>query len=244
VLVWILILGGTGFVAGFLGPILLNPEANQGPLVGILISGPGGVFLGLVLFAACHIFGISPQRQWVVLGAFAAMLGLATLGYCLPGPSFRGYVVDAQIQGCKPAARATDEAIAYWETRVAKAAWAPPRAGWQDEARHRLADDPAVVLDVTVVQRKGIYESRKPWSKGSLSARGWFPANEQKSYYAQYAGGSCDDYSIGSRSVHFVRYDYADAGRAEDWPPRELPAFLVLQSMEPVPAQYQKFAGN
>jgi len=41
------VLGGIGFVAGFFGPILLTPEANQGPLLGIFITGPLGFVLGL-----------------------------------------------------------------------------------------------------------------------------------------------------------------------------------------------------
>jgi len=40
------ILGGIGFAAGFFGPIILNPEANQGPLLGIFITGPLGVVIG------------------------------------------------------------------------------------------------------------------------------------------------------------------------------------------------------
>jgi hypothetical protein len=43
-----LVLGGIGFVAGFLGPILLTPEANQGPLLGIFITGPLGLVVGLL----------------------------------------------------------------------------------------------------------------------------------------------------------------------------------------------------
>jgi hypothetical protein len=244
VLAWFLILGGIGFAAGFFGPIAFNPEANQGPLVGILISGPGGAFLGVFLVAACRVLGVRPQWQWQMLGAFGAILGVVTLGYCLPGPAFRGYVVDSRILGCKPTAKATDDAIAYWEKRVAEVTWAPPRPAWQDDVRRRLAQDQAVVLDVTVVRRMGIYESRKPWSKGSLSAQGWRSVNEQKSYYAQYAGGSCADYPIGTQSVHFVPYEGATAGSAADWPPRELPTFLDLQSVEKVPAEYLIFSGN
>lgn len=44
-----LILGGIGFAAGFFGPIILMPDANQGPLIGILITGPLGLVLGAVL---------------------------------------------------------------------------------------------------------------------------------------------------------------------------------------------------
>jgi len=36
------------FAAGFFGPILVTPEANQGPLLGIFISGPAGFGAGLV----------------------------------------------------------------------------------------------------------------------------------------------------------------------------------------------------
>ena len=41
-----LILGGLGFAAGFFGPIILNPEANQGPLLGLFIMGPLGFVVG------------------------------------------------------------------------------------------------------------------------------------------------------------------------------------------------------
>jgi energy-converting hydrogenase Eha subunit B len=51
-----LILGGIGFAGGFFGPIVFAPEANQGPLLGIFITGPIGAILGGVLGA---IFGPS-----------------------------------------------------------------------------------------------------------------------------------------------------------------------------------------
>lgn len=41
-----LILGGLGFAAGFFGPIILDPEANQGPLLGLFFTGPLGFVVG------------------------------------------------------------------------------------------------------------------------------------------------------------------------------------------------------
>ena len=38
--------GGAGFCLGFFGPMLLAPQANQGPLLGILLTGPAGFVLG------------------------------------------------------------------------------------------------------------------------------------------------------------------------------------------------------
>jgi hypothetical protein len=43
-----LIVGSIGFLLGFSGPLVFQPEANQGPLLGILITGPLGVVAGFV----------------------------------------------------------------------------------------------------------------------------------------------------------------------------------------------------
>lgn len=46
---WGVILGIIGFLGGFLGPMIFMPDANQGPMFGIFISGPAGFVLGLVV---------------------------------------------------------------------------------------------------------------------------------------------------------------------------------------------------
>jgi hypothetical protein len=42
------VVGTLGFVAGFFGPIIFTPKANQGPLLGIFITGPLGVIVGAI----------------------------------------------------------------------------------------------------------------------------------------------------------------------------------------------------
>jgi hypothetical protein len=43
---WAFVVGGFGFVAGFFGPMVITPGANQGPLLGLFITGPLGFLLG------------------------------------------------------------------------------------------------------------------------------------------------------------------------------------------------------
>jgi hypothetical protein len=43
-----LFVGMITFLAGYIGPIYLRPEANQGPLLGIFYTGPLGFLLGLL----------------------------------------------------------------------------------------------------------------------------------------------------------------------------------------------------
>jgi len=43
-----LMLGGLGFIIGFLGPMILAKDTSQGPLVGIFITAPLGLILGAI----------------------------------------------------------------------------------------------------------------------------------------------------------------------------------------------------
>lgn len=43
---WAGIVGAVGFSGGFFGPMILSPEANQGPLLGLFITGPLGFLAG------------------------------------------------------------------------------------------------------------------------------------------------------------------------------------------------------
>jgi hypothetical protein len=243
VYLWVLILGATGFAAGFFGPIIFAPDANQGPLVGIFISGPGGAILGLILFVIFRAIRIPAAREWQAVAISSALLALVTLYFIMPKPELRGYFIDAQIEKCEPSAQAAAAAVQYWENRIAKVTWAAPRSGWKDDARERLQADQGVVLDVLVLRKNGVYEHTKPWDKGLITAIGWQNADDPKSYYAPSGGGSCADYLVGSRLVRFSPYDLSGLTRgAADWPPREIADFLDRQTLEPVPEKYRKLA--
>lgn len=43
------IIGGVAFLAGFFGPIIFMPNANQGPLFGIFFTGPIGTLVGTLI---------------------------------------------------------------------------------------------------------------------------------------------------------------------------------------------------
>lgn len=44
-----LTIGILGFAIGFFGPMIFVPDANQGPMLGIFITGPLGFIVGLIL---------------------------------------------------------------------------------------------------------------------------------------------------------------------------------------------------
>ena len=45
---WAALGGVTGFVLGFFGPMIVAPDAAQGPMVGVFLTAPAGFALGLL----------------------------------------------------------------------------------------------------------------------------------------------------------------------------------------------------
>jgi len=100
---WAYSLGAIGATAGFFGPIFLNPESSQGPLLGLLIAGPVGAVAGLVLG---FLFGVLPFTDVLRTQALllcCMLLGVGTLWYCLPEPKVVSRVVEGTIGRCRTA---------------------------------------------------------------------------------------------------------------------------------------------
>jgi hypothetical protein len=59
---WAAIVGALGFCGGFFGPMILAPGANQGPLLGLFITGPLG-FIGGGLCGLIYAYWHRPERR-------------------------------------------------------------------------------------------------------------------------------------------------------------------------------------
>lgn len=87
ILTWTFVFGGVCFALGFFGPMLLAPGANQGPLLGILITGPLGVVFGFAIGVIRELLGkkagpaeVFSNIDWKsVRRVGAALLGLLLL---------------------------------------------------------------------------------------------------------------------------------------------------------------------
>ncbi|MDX2171099.1 MAG: hypothetical protein SF182_28785 [Deltaproteobacteria bacterium] len=84
--VWAAAVGAAGFASGFLGPIALVPGANQGPLLGLLITGPGAVALGLAAGIVARLLPLSDAQRWRALSAVCGATAVIILIGCLLGP--------------------------------------------------------------------------------------------------------------------------------------------------------------
>lgn len=81
---WTFALGLTGGAAGFFGPMFLNPDALQAPLLGLLITGPGGALAGMLLGHVFRFLPFSDSVRGQALLLSCTLLGLSTLFFALP----------------------------------------------------------------------------------------------------------------------------------------------------------------
>jgi len=68
-------LGVTGFLIGFFGPLRFQPWSNQGPMFGIFVTGPGGLVLGALVGGALKIARPewpTRRRLWILNAANVA----------------------------------------------------------------------------------------------------------------------------------------------------------------------------
>jgi hypothetical protein len=235
---WILILGVAGFAAGFIGPMIFVPEANQGPMVGIFISGPAGVALGAILWGLCALVSPAPRTQWRMLYTIATLGVVATLLCVQPGPALRGHVFEGEVQSCESVAATEQSVIAHWEQQIAKYSYAEPRAGWREDLQRELRAAPGVVVTVHMQRRNAIRENRKPWNRGTQFALGWTPQSDDTLFYD--ANGTCDRYAEGDALRGFQAYDADEvlAEAAASWPPATLLRILGASKMTAVPARW------
>jgi len=236
---WALTLGAAGFVCGFFGPIALSPEANQGPLLGIFISGPGGALLGAILGAVAGFLPLPKRVKAASLAVVAVAVALVTLYYSTPSPKYRATILDAQFRDCRLPDTLREAALADWDERIAKVTWAQPRAGWREDLDRMLEARSGVVVTLDVRRSTMVYENRKPWNKGTLILQPWQFVGAKKQYFAARWGTSCDDYAR-LESGEFL----ATGDTSTQWPPELLPNLLDLQTIEPVPGEFRALLSN
>jgi hypothetical protein len=225
-----IVLGATGFLCGYFGPLMLNPDANDAPLFGIFITGPLGALLGATIGIVAAASSLSRQSFAAILAALALMTAGLILYLSLPEDRLDGFVIDAETVACEGPTSLVDEATARWEKWNSETQWRTPRPRWREEISGMIARDRGVVLRMVARRRWEIYKQRKPWNRGRLVL---YPSRKQVSE-RYFVRGSCDAYRTGTRDLYAPQWEASSVT-----PPDILPTFLGLDVLEPVPERYR-----
>ena len=233
---WAAILGLTGFACGFFGPMLLSPQSNQGPMLGLFITGPGGLLAGAILGLVMAFSKPRAEVEHRLLNGFASVMGLGTLIAATPPPELMGRIIEAEIADCMAPAHVLPGAIAEWQKSIDQLPRAQPRAGWHDEAARAAQADTGVVLTMRISRMLLVYENRKPWNYGKVVTQQWRTSPQTYTYYARTTAGGCANFAKVKRDVYFP---VSEREPEQHWPPKTLPNLLRMQVLGPVPDKYQ-----
>jgi len=225
---WALAMGGVGGAAGFFGPMILSPDANQGPMLGLFITGPGGALAGAVLGVVFRFLPFTDSVRLQALTFFCTLLGLGTLWFSLPEPVAIANVIEGAIGRCRRPSALMPAAVAHWEERAARYPNSPQRENWRADTDRMLRDAHGVIVEIEMERRNSIIEHRKPWNRGRLDTRGWKSEHGSTDYFG---AGTCESYPPG-RHVLLALTSHGTSG----WPPNDLPMFLGLLELQPLSA--------
>jgi hypothetical protein len=229
ILRWVWVLGLTGFLAGFLGPMVLWPQSHIGPLTGVVITGPGGLLLGLLLGAILALFRVPPSVQRPALLAVAAILGLGALFASIPSPIHEASLIAGEVRACAEPATLRHAVVARLESLDAEHRYHPP-VPWSEGFDRALAARPGVVITVQVQRAAEIRRGRAPWNRDRLTARRADPPGTDPALFVD--APDCRDWPAGRQAVLAV---YPAAGI---WPPATAPEFLAVDLARPAPAEW------
>ena len=183
--------GVVGFLAGFFLPLLLSPEANQGPLLGIFITGPGGAVLGLALGVAATLLRLNWSRFLMATGSLAAAVAIGTLLLSFPEPLQLGTVVEADVVRCETAGQRVPAAVEEWKRQIAAGWVSTPRDGWEADIPALLERDPGVVLILRLKRQVHLTQHRKPWNRGRVTQRVKAGDGGESAFYLRGAAPDC-----------------------------------------------------
>jgi hypothetical protein len=185
--------GVVGFLAGFFLPLLLSPEANQGPLLGIFITGPGGAALGLAVGVVATLLRLNRSRFLMATGTVAAAVAIGTLLLSFPEPLQLGSVMEADVVRCETAGQRVPAAVAEWKHQIAAGWVRTPRDGWEADIPALLERDPGVVLILRVKRQVHLTEHRKPWNRGRVTQRVKPGDGGESAFYLRGAAPDCSE---------------------------------------------------
>lgn len=234
------VLGVLGALAGFFGPLWLNPYSNLGPLIGIYFTGPlalvvglaGGLILGLV----ADLLAWRRPSFILSLGLASVALLIFTLFFSLPDDRWEADLIEGQIVAYARPSSFEGQVLRYWDRSIAINPGKSVPATWLRDVHTVLAGSPDCIADIRITSMKALYVGRRPWNHGKL----YFvqeppPPNPERFFLpASFCGPR------GQASRRFL----ARWPKYSGFPPNTAASLLNLKQLESVPPQISSLAAD
>lgn len=232
---WVAVFGAAGFLAGFFGPMIVAPGANQGPMAGIIITGPLGVMAGAILGGLSVLLDLRAQSTRKCLYGLAGIGVVATVYFVIPSPRLDADIMEGTLAQCESPAMLRAETAAVMQAFAARhfASLGKPNpwtlGAWERRFDELLAREGGVVLKIHTTQIARQYRGEARWDEGRMTISPWLAVDRQDTVYAEDPGDDCSAYPPAGTLVR-----YKVRGLVNIWEPRTLPELMNIQRAEPM----------
>ena len=231
------ILGATGFLAGFLIPVWRTPYANQGPLLGIFITGPLCTAIGIVLGLLGNSLKLSQRTRLTMLLVSCALTFVVVYSICEPEDRWECDLVYGTVTKCIKASSFQGEVEANWERSIAINKQKKVLNSWKADVGRSLTEAAGHVAILHVERRRSIYEGRHTSNKGQTYATPWNVKSESVKYFLE--GDVCLQNS--NRPPVTYLADWPEWPEHERFPPDDAARLLSVAVLRTVPAKYKQW---
>jgi hypothetical protein len=230
---WIFVFGCVWFLAGFIGPMIVVPSANQGPMVGIFITGPLGVVTGAVLGGLSVLSKAEPRLARRLLYGLAGAGVIAIVYFVTPSPRKEADIVAGTLEACRSPATLRAETVARMQSFSERqfASWGKPnpwtRDAWEERFDELLATEGGVILTLHTTRIAAEYRGKSRWDDGRMTLSPWSVVERRDTFYVPGPSSDCRVHPVGAPVGYRLR------GLVNIWEPRSLPELMNLYRAEP-----------
>jgi hypothetical protein len=220
------ILGVVGFLCGFFGNALLSDEpGNMSPVVGIIISGPLGFILGIVLGISLKVLRLP---HLILSTALVAVLSLAVV---LPNYKPVAELIEGRVVSSEPVNALVSQRLSYWQSeveRVTREKLTNPRDKWETTVEPMV--NARLGMIITIERKRGAWFEERVWRWGQRDRKqaAWVSSSRIQKYFIDQT--SVKDLDKTHEAQFIGEYE-----KSNDYPPSCLPEYLGLPVIRPVP---------
>lgn len=234
-----LLLGATGFFAGYFFPLWRTPYASAGPLLGIFFAGPLGFIAGLatgLLVKSLHV-------RLVVAGPILIVLCLSMTAWvyiiCEPEDRWESELVYGSVENCTPPSQLQPEVLTTWEESIKINPQKTVLPTWREDVAMTLKQSSVQVANVRVLGKRPIFIGRHANNEGLRYAGDWIVERGSSRYFV--SKNLCG-HDSNNAVVYLSRWP--EWPRHERFPPDDASRLLNLPHLSVPPQEYQAWASR
>ena len=235
VLEWVIVLTLAWFLAGFIGPMIVVPSANQGPMVGIFITGPLGFIAGAILGWLSVLFKAERRQAKNALYGLAAVGTIAIIYFVTPSPRKEAELISGTLEQCQSPSTLRAETVARLQSLSERqfASWKKPNPwtldAWERRFDESLAAEGGVILTIHTTQIAAQYRGKSRWNAGKVTMSPWSAVERRDVIYLPGPERDCRTHPPVGAQV-----GYRLQGLVDIWEPRSMSELMNIYRAEPM----------